>query len=270
MKIIISNLKIFLGLFMLILFTAVSPITVSAATEAVGDYQYNVSNGIATIAKYTGKESNVTVPTEVTINGMRYKISKIEASAFANNTTMTSLVIPKEITNIGRCAFKNCTSLSSITINGNIEDCETPPGWSSWEYYSVFINAGANTDSLTVTFSEGVTKVPAHLFRTPTSASCARVTKVILPETVIDIGDGAFYNCVELSNIKFGGTKTIGDEAFYHCSSMKELVLPSKLTIIGENAFTNCTGLEGISFPKEDCKINIAASKIVLHFLLLL
>lgn len=63
------------------------------------------------------------------------------------------------------------------------------------------------------------------------------ITKVILPETMQQIGKNAFRDCVNLESVEFGGTTDIGQTAFAGCTSLKDVVLPECLTSVGPNAF---------------------------------
>ena len=68
-----------------------------------------------------------------------------------------------------------------------------------------------------------------------------RIGKVILPDSITDIGDGAFAGCTNLKEISFGeNVVRIGAEAFAGCSSLKTLHLPDSLSQIGEKAFAGC------------------------------
>ena len=70
---------------------------------------------------------------------------------------------------------------------------------------------------------------------------------VVIPETVIEIGDSAFSECENLISITMSNTvTTVGDEAFYSCTGLINITIPDSVTIIGEDAFYGCTGLETI------------------------
>ena len=98
------------------------------------------------------------------------------------------------------------------------------------------------------------------------------VRKIVLPESVTAIGNGAFKNCSDveievngaltligesafescngLSEIKFGNElSNIPFNAFKGCSELKSVVLPSSLTLISENAFEDCSALSYIILP---------------------
>ena len=98
-----------------------------------------------------------------------------------------------------------------------------------------------------------------------------KITRVILPETIVSIEMDAFYNCELLTEINlpnsiqsiakstFSGCislKTvdlpdnitvIDSYLFYRCSSLTSIVIPQNVTIIKESAFDYCTGLETVT-----------------------
>ena len=227
-------------------------------TAEVGDYQYTITDGAAVLSKYLGTDASVTIPTSMTYEGTTYKITKIGASAFADNAALESVDIPAAISVLDGCAFKNCTSLRSVTIHGNIEPCsgysiDTDNYYSDRRYpsNSVFYDAGVNADGLTVTFADGVTRVPDYLFATGSSKSdgvYAHVTKVVMADSVTDIGAYAFYNCHDLTDISFGGVQTIGANAFAYNTALKTLTLGSSVTSVGDSAFRGNTALQSVTF----------------------
>ena len=72
--------------------------------------------------------------------------------------------------------------------------------------------------------------------------------KILLPNSITDIGNFAFYNCSGLTgglNLPNGIT-SIGGGAFYNCSGLTgSLNLPNSLIGIGNIAFSRCSGLTG-------------------------
>ena len=68
--------------------------------------------------------------------------------------------------------------------------------------------------------------------------------KVVIPDSVTAIGDGAFWKCSSLTSITIPDSVTsIGDEAFDGCSSLRSITIPNSVTSIGEGAFWGCEGL---------------------------
>ena len=71
--------------------------------------------------------------------------------------------------------------------------------------------------------------------------------KVILPESVTEIGASAFNGCVRLYDINLSNITTIGKSAFCN-SAITSLYLP-KATTIGADAFSSCSELASINLP---------------------
>lgn len=87
------------------------------------------------------------------------------------------------------------------------------------------------------------------------------VRKVVLPETVTYIADGAFYDGddwsakthFELREIVLPQSlKTIGKNAFYHNYYLQKIDIPAGVTEIGAGAFAKCQNLSDITIRGEN------------------
>ena len=71
--------------------------------------------------------------------------------------------------------------------------------------------------------------------------------------TITRIGNGAFYNCSDITSISIPNTVTsIGERAFYFVEKeggLTSLVIPNSVTSIGDRAFYGCRYLERITLP---------------------
>ena len=87
-------------------------------------YKVTSANGktpaVQYIAPKSGVKGTVTVPLEVTIDGVTYKGTSIAGNAFKGTKKIKKIVIGSNITSIGKNAFAGCTSLTSITIGKNV------------------------------------------------------------------------------------------------------------------------------------------------------
>ena len=87
-------------------------------------YKVTSANGktpaVQYIAPKSGVKGTVTVPLEVTIDGVTYKVTSIAGNAFKGTKKIKKIVIGSNITSIGKNAFAGCTSLTSITIGKNV------------------------------------------------------------------------------------------------------------------------------------------------------
>ena len=96
------------------------------------------------------------------------------------------------------------------------------------------------------------------------------LTEIILPESVVAVGQGAFASCTELRSAVISGAE-IGSHAFHLCSTLETAALGNSsalgghafegcvalkkvehnnaLQLIGEHAFTDCAALQKFIFP---------------------
>ena len=79
---------------------------------------------------------------------------------------------------------------------------------------------------------------------------CSSLSNIVVPNSVISIGDRAFSCCSSLSSIVIPDSVTdIGNDAFSHCSSLSNIVIPDSVTSIGDYAFSGCSSLSNIVIP---------------------
>ena len=182
-------------------------------------------------------------------------VTNIGDYAFSGCRSLTSLVIPDSVTNIGDYAFEGCGSLSSlvlpdgvINIGGNaFADCKSlrsvviPNSVTS-------IGGGAfgGCKSLhSVVIPDSVTSIGDYAF-----SGCSALSSVVIPDSVSCIGNRAFSGCTSLSSLVIpDGVTSVGKYAFYDCSSLSSLVIPDSVTSIGFYAFRGCSSLSSLVIP---------------------
>lgn len=83
-----------------------------------------------------------------------------------------------------------------------------------------------------VTIEGGITEIPASCF-----AGCSKIAEIVIPASVISIGDSAFSS-TSLKNLVIpDGVQTIGVQAFYG-TQLTNVSIPASVTSIGSNAFS--------------------------------
>lgn len=81
-------------------------------------------------------------------------------------------------------------------------------------------------------------------------ASCKNLRDVILPETLLSIGNSAFRRCEKLEKVNFPESLIkIEDKAFSTCRSLTSAILPASLRSIGDVAFCLCDNLTNVVLP---------------------
>ncbi len=147
-------------------------------------------------------------------------ITIIEDYAFSGLSYLHVISIPSTITRIGECVFKSSSYIDSIIVaeeNKNYKTIEN------------------------VLYSKDETSIIQY----PTGKSSG---EYVIPNTVTNIGSGAFYGA-HLSSVTIpDSVKTIGDKAFMN-SGITEIKLPDNLISIGEEAFALCEKLTKIEIP---------------------
>lgn len=85
----------------------------TATTEGL-EYGVDSSNNTATVTGYVGQDADVIVPTYVSDNNTAYRVTGIEADAFAG-TSVRSVILSSYIDEIPEGAFRDCTELEQIS-----------------------------------------------------------------------------------------------------------------------------------------------------------
>lgn len=77
----------------------------------------------------------------------------------------------------------------------------------------------------------------------------SHMTAVTIPDTVTNIGAGAFYSCSALTTVSFGTNLiTISPDAFGWCTALTSVTLPASISTIGSGAFYWCVSMRDVYF----------------------
>lgn len=191
------------------------------------DYTYSVSNGAATITKYTGNARNLYVPS--TLGG--YPVKRIGEGAFAG-CNFETVSLPSRLEIMDAYAFQNCVRLNSITL---------PETLTSIGPYA-FENC---TRLSSVTLPESLTKMYARVFN-----GCTQLKSLTIPQYVTQMDSmwsGRYVSCLAGSSLEMvvfeGGRDRIPDRACANVSSLKTAVIPASVQEFGNYVFDNSTAV---------------------------
>ncbi|MCH5245692.1 MAG: leucine-rich repeat domain-containing protein [Muribaculaceae bacterium] len=180
----------------------------------------------------TFTRNNLTIASQVTIDGALLNVTSIVEGAFKDCVKITgNLVLPETVRSIGRQAFQNCSGLTGVldlsklkTLSGNIfEGC-----------------SGFNQ----LILGDNITGIPVDAF-----SGCSGFQGELDLSNVNNIDGRAFKNCSGFSSLKLSEDYAghIGIYAFQNCTGFKgDLVIPDGVKTIGNYAFDGCSGFDGV------------------------
>ena len=84
----------------------------------------------------------------------------------------------------------------------------------------------------------------------------ADVERIVLPNTITEIGDNAFLGSTNLKQVNIPNSVTkMGGSVFGRCTSLEEIKLPNSITTIGVRAFEGCQSLKELNIPNSVTEI---------------
>lgn len=229
--------------------------------EASGDYEYKILNdGTVSITKFIGEASDVEIPSE--IDGLA--VTQIDAEAFKGCEILTSVIIPDTVIDLGSEAFAECVNLTKLHIGdgitmlydsafygtNNIEEVFIGKNLESVGVFYFFTNLKIITVDIENTrfISENnvlFNTAGTTLYKYPAKSD---KTEYTVPEGVERIEHNAFYKAVNLEKIILPNSlKNIGEYAFLGCSALKSISIPKGVIELYSGAFANCKSLESVA-----------------------
>lgn len=214
-------------------------------------YVYNENRGkyesIIVSSKYDGKD-----------------VVSIYSSGFNSDTMLKTVSLPNTIKYIYQHAFVGSVNLESINLPDGLllidmaafEGCES---LSELELPSSLTTIGerafAGSGISSAVIPEGVIEIGNGAFK-----DCKNLKTVVIPGSVENIPADAFAGCTALESVVISdGVKTVEWGAFSGCTSLASVAFSNTLESIGERAFEGCVTLAEVTLP-ENLKAIYAAA----------
>lgn len=170
-------------------------------------------------------------------------VTYIRRYAFYDCSGITSITIPNNVKNIGECAFKNCSNLKSINIGSSV----TNIGVYAFQFCTNLnkVNISNISSWCKIKFNEPYSNPLCYAHNLYLNNS--KITNLIIPNSITDIGNYAFYNCSSLNSINIPNSVTsVGESAFEGCSGLTSININKNIENIGLHAFNNCPNISYI------------------------
>ncbi len=237
------------------LILAVLPAGTAEATSTHGDYEYDG----ATVAKYLGSESEVTLPAWVNRVGkeafegydkmtklvMPDTVTTVDFGAFSNCSNLQTVRMSESVRTLGSSAFSGCTNLYSVSVPRTVRDIGSGvfAGCPSLSNVSVSPANENYTSYDGVIYSKDGKKLVQYLAGRPS-------TTYKMPSAVREIEEYAFWGANNLSKLSITyGVDKIPEYAFSNCKGLQHVTLPRSVQSIFAYAFEDCDSLSYINIP---------------------
>lgn len=230
-----------------------------------GLYSYTIlEDGTACLYMYlpTDYQGEIVVPSEV--DG--YTVTMIDEACFYETYSVTSIVIPATVTEIGPNAFFGCRSIQEFIVEEGNPYFTAEDGvlYANDGEYLICYPAGKTDETYTI--ADGVTEIAPGAFgfaddlkyvSMPDGVqfidewafAYSGIEKIVLPDSMQEIGDYGFAFCAALTDIDFGkGLTHIRNASFFGCESLAEVTLPDGLLYAGQYAFAG-TAMTSVTIP---------------------
>ena len=181
---------------------------------------------------------NSKIPEDIQINPTTTKkLIGISKYAFATCVDLKEIYIPTTVESLEAGSFKNCTSLEKVTIanskivfNGDVFE-----GCKGFKDITVPMHLLAGFIEKSKTVLENISLTTGEVIEDELFVGCVSLKSVTIPDSVSEIGVGAFRNCAKLVSVTISKNST--------------------LAIINHDAFNGCTAFEMIAIAKETANV---------------
>ena len=170
---------------------------------------------------------------KIVFNNSESSVFNGSTELYVNNTQVTDLTIPSDITTLKSYTFYDAGTITSVTIpstvtsihgsstfqNSGLRNVTVPSSVESWNGNSTF----ENCTSLTKATLNNSGNIGSYAF-----SYCRSLTGVTFGDNITEIKSGAFKNCTSLTDVTFGGNmKTFGSYAFTGCTKLASVTFNS-------------------------------------------
>ena len=217
----------------------------------------------------------VVIPECVEYNGSTYSVTSIDNDAFRDCISLTSVTIGNNVTDIGMSAFQKCISLTSVTISNSVTNISNVAFYgcsgltsitipSSVTFIGLHVFCGCS-DLISINVEEDNPVFDSRdncnaIVQTANNWLIIGCKSTIIPNSVTSIAMDAFRSCTGLTSVTIpNSVKSIAGNAFRYCTGLTSVTIPNSVAGIGEYAFGGCSGLTSITIPSSVIHINETA-----------
>lgn len=188
-------------------------------------------------AVYHGEFSGKSFLKEIDFSDPSNNITVVESEAFLN-ASMVGTELPETITKLGESCFSGAI-ITSLTLPAGIT--KLPPN-TFQGIRRKYNNQTGESTPISLALPPNLTKIGEGAF------SGSEIEQIDIPNSVVEIADGAFFYCEALTSITLPPSlQKISNSMFYGCSCLTSITIPASVTTIGDEAFANDEGMTTIT-----------------------
>ncbi|MCI9403928.1 MAG: leucine-rich repeat protein [Clostridia bacterium] len=187
-------------------------------------------------------------------------LSIIGKNCFKECISLKTIQIPASVKSIGLGLFRGCVSLENILVDPKNKWYKTVDDVLFNKNKSTIICYPSQRTGDVYVIPDSVTVISDWTFCN------SKLKSIEIPDSVNNIGEGAFYNNTNIEHMVLPDSVTrIDDSAFRGCVSLKTVVIPSSVSEFGWGLFSGCDKVtiicEGRSAAAKYCATNNIAYK---------
>ena len=240
----------------------IKTLTVGAGITAIGSGAFRNHTALTTVnynatncTSYPNSLNNpfdgcTTLATVVIGNN----VTNLPSSAFYGCSKLTSVTIGTGISTISSYAFNGCTALTLITIPDNITSISSSAFYNSG-LTSVNLNNVTSISNDAFNYSKLTSVNLSSVTSIGSSAFCnTKLASLTIPATVTSIGNGAFQNCTALTTVNYNATNCTSypnllNNPFDGCTTLATVVIGNNVINLPSYAFSYLTALSSVTAP---------------------
>ena len=182
-------------------------------------------------------------------------VTEIKDYAFTGLRSLSSVTIPEGVTRIGKNAFASSLNLKTVKLPSTLKSIDNNAFSMCQNLYTVHINDLAAWCSIDFANYNSVPYASTGGGGGYLYLNEQIIKDIVIPDGTMVIKDYAFYYARITSVIIPEGVATIGAKAFSSSNELKKVIIPESVTTIGENAFSYCGTIEdGIIYCGDETK----------------
>lgn len=175
--------------------------------------------------------------TAVNFNG--YSVRSIGDYAFAECTALTSFTLPAGLEHLGNNPFRGCNAAVTAS-SGSVYEQDA----SGAVYSGTTLVLAPKTINSSFAIKAGTTKIGNYAF---SGSVLDGVTTIAIPDSVTEIGEGAFAS-LRITSVSLPSNLTVIPANAFAGTNLSSITIGAKIKEIGGGAFKNCAYLASVNF----------------------